>query len=77
MRGATINANNVYSTSATGQKKAMLVKAQEKKLTQNFMKVPRGGAGLIGGNIEGQPGGGYLAKQQLMLNASEAQTQQQ
>lgn len=52
MRGATINANNVYST-AVGQKKAMLVKAQEKKLTQNFMKVPRGGAGLIGGNIEG------------------------
>lgn len=71
MRGATINANNVYST-AVGQKKAMLVKAQEKKLTQNFMKVPRGGAGLIGGNIDGQTGGGYLAKQQLMLNNSDA-----
>ena len=40
-------------------KKGIVVKAQDKKLTQNFMKVPRGGAGLIGGNLDGQS---YLVK---------------
>ena len=40
-------------------------------MTQNFMKVPRGGAGLIGGNIDVQ--NGYLAKQQLLLGNSELQ----
>ena len=47
---------------ATQQKKGvgMQKTANDKKLTQNFMKVPRGGAGLIGGTLEGQTG--YLAK---------------
>ena len=34
------------------------------------MKVPRGGAGLIGGQLDGQAG--YLAKQQQLLMASNA-----
>ena len=49
-------------------------KVQDKKLTQNFMKVPRGGAaGLIGGPLDGQAG--YLVKQQLLMNNSDVQQQ--
>lgn len=62
-----VNVISINNSGGTGQKKSVNAgsnKANQdsKKLTQNFMKVPRGAAGLIGGNIDGQAS--YLAKQQ-------------
>ena len=77
----TATQQNAYQTAAVGggqantkKGSAASSKAQDKKLTQNFMKVPRGGAaGLIGGPLDGQAG--YLVKQQQLMNNQDAQQQ--